>query len=170
MKLILLSLLALVPAPVGALAADAAPTTPSAGTLQVQIIVPPSWVPMLEDDIADAFVSHIDEVFRHRGYKGHIKKVSAIDEPGPGCCLLTLNLIEWRVDPVGNINCTFTANLQTERTTRHLGVFTETTFRWMSGPGRFGLADAFSDAAEGALRQLYDALAKTNLVPGVARH
>lgn len=39
----------------------------------------------------------------------------------------------------------------------------------MSGPGRFGLADAFSDAAEDAIRQLYDSLARTELVPGLTK-
>jgi hypothetical protein len=82
---------------------------------------------------------------------------------------LTINLSEWRMNHIGNIDCTFTANLQTDKTTRHLGIFSGMSFRWMSGPGRFGLADAFGDAAEDAARQLYDALAKTELVPDLRR-
>jgi hypothetical protein len=82
---------------------------------------------------------------------------------------LTINLTEWRMNHIGNIDCTFTANLQTEQTTRHLGVFSGMSFRWMSGPGRFGLADAFGDAAEDGIRQLYDAVARTELVPGLRR-
>ena len=34
---------------------------------------------------------------------------------------------------------------------------------------RFGLADSFEDAAEDAIRQLYDSLARTELVPGLRR-
>lgn len=136
-------------------------------TLQVQVNVPPSWEPMFEDDITEAFVAYVAEVFRRQGYKGEIVEVERFDEPSPGCCLLTINLAEWRMNHTGNIDCTFTANLQTDDTTRHLGIFSGMAFRWMSGPGRFGLADAFGDAAEQAIRQLYTSLAKTELVPAL---
>lgn len=124
---------------------------------------------MFEDRVTEAFVSYIADVFRRQGYKGDIAEVRWHEEPSPGCCLLTINLTEWRMNHIGNIDCTFTANLQTERTTRHLGVFTGMAFRWMSGPGRFGLADSFEDAAEDAIRSLYDSLAKTELVPGLRK-
>ena len=124
---------------------------------------------MLEDDITDAFVSYIIDVVRRQGYKGEIAEVRWFEEPSPGCCLLTINLTEWRMNHIGNIDCTFTANLQTDRATRHLGIFSGMAFRWMSGPGRFGLADAFGDAAEDAIRQLYFSLEKTELVPGLRK-
>lgn len=122
---------------------------------------------MFEDRITEAFVSYIIDVFRRQGYKGDIEEVRWHEEPSPGCCLLTINLTEWRMNHIGNIDCTFTANLQTERATRHLGVFTGMGFRWMAGPGRFGLAESFADAAEDAIRNLYDSVAKTELVPGL---
>ncbi len=150
-------------------AADPAAPAPATSTLQVEIIVPPSWRPMLEDRVADEFVSTTDEIFHREGYSGRIQQVTALDEPTVGCCLLTIRLLEWRIDPVGNINCTFNANLQTERTTRSLGLYTQTAFRWMTGPGRFGLAEALDTAAEGAIRELYDSLAKTKLIPGLRR-
>ena len=137
------------------------------GTLQVQVNVPPSWEAMFEDQITEAFVSYIADVFRRQGYKREIAEVRWFEEPSPGCCLLTINLTEWRMNHIGNIDCTFTANLQTERAMRHLGVFSGMALRWMSGPGRFGLSDAFGDAAEDAIRQLYLSLAKTELVPGL---
>ena len=139
------------------------------GTLQVQINIPPTWRPMLEDDVAEAFASYIFDVFRRQGYRGEIKEVRSYDEPSPGCWLLFINLTEWRMNHIGNIDCTFTANLQTDRTTRHIGVFSGMSFRWMSGPGRFGLSDAFGDAAEDGIRQLYDSLARTELVPGLRK-
>jgi hypothetical protein len=146
------------------------PSPPSKpGTLQVQINIPPTWRPMLEDEVSEAFASYVIDIFRRQGYKGDIKEVRWFDEPSPGCCLLTINLTEWRMNHMGSIDCTFTANLQTEQTTRHLGVFSGMSFRWMSGPGRFGLADAFGDAAEDGIRQLYDAVARTELVPGLRR-
>jgi hypothetical protein len=137
--------------------------------LQVQVNVPPSWRPMFEDRITEAFVSNLSDVFHRQGFQGEIKEVRSFEEPSPGSCLLTINLTEWRVNQIGNIDCTFTANLQTERATRHLGVFSGMSFRWMSGPGRFGLADSFEQAAEDAIRQLYDGLAKTEMVPGLRR-
>lgn len=150
--------------------ANRQPSVPSKpGTLQVQINIPPSWEPMLEARVSESFVSHIDDVFRRRGYDGEITEVRWFEEPSPGCCLLSINLTEWRMNHAGNIDCTFTANLQTERETRHLGVFTGMSLRWMSGPGRFGLSDAFGDAAENAIRQLYDAVAKTDLLPAVSK-
>ena len=155
-----------------ALAAPAGnqPSPPSKpGTLQVQINIPPTWRPLMEDRITEAFASYIFDVFRREGYKGDITEVRWFEEPSPGCCLLTINLVEWRMNHVGNIDCTFTASLQTEETTRSLGVFSGMAFRWMSGPGRFGLADSFEDAAEDAVRQLYDSLARTELVPGLRR-
>ena len=154
-----------VQAPAASNPRSSAPAKP--GTLQVQVNVPPSWQPMFEDRFTEAFVSNMVDVFRRQGYKGGIVEVRWFEEPSPGCCLLTINLTEWRMNHVGNIDCLFTANLQTDRATRHLGIFSGMAFRWMSGPGRFGLSDAFEDAAEDAIRQLYSALAKTELVPGV---
>jgi hypothetical protein len=139
------------------------------GTLQVQINIPPSWRPMLEDRISEAFASYIFDVFRRQGYQGDITEVRSYEQPSQGCCLLTINLTEWRMNHIGNIDCSFTANLQTERANRHLGIFSGMSFRWMSGPGRFGLSDAFGEAAEDAIRQLYDSIAKTELVPGLRK-
>ena len=149
---------------------DKKPSPPSKpGTLQVQINIPPTWRPMFEDRVTEAFASYIFDEFRRQGYKGEITEVRWYDEPSPGCCLLAINLTEWRMNHSGNIDCTFTANVQTERASRHLGVFSGMSFRWMSGPGRFGLSDAFEDAAEDAIRQLYDSLARTELVPGLRK-
>ena len=153
----------------GTSAAENRPPQPVSkpGTLQVQINVPPSWRPMFEDRVTEAFASYIFDVFRRQGYTGEFKEVTSFDEPSPGCCLLTINLTEWRMNHVGNIDCTFTANLQTDDTTRHLGIFTGMAFHWRSGPRWFGLADSFGEAAESAIRDLYSSLAKTELVPGL---
>lgn len=139
-------------------------------TLQVQVDIPPTWRPMFEDRITDAFVSRIRDVFRSQGYSGKIEHVTDFDEPASGCCLLTIHLVEWRARFFSdNIECTFTASLQTGEAIRELGVFSDRTFRWMHSPGRFGLAESFGEAADGAIRQLYDRLAKTDLVPGIRK-
>jgi len=146
---------------------DASSKEAKVGTLQIQVNVPPTWRPLWEDRVTDAFVSYLTDVFRRQGYKGEFDQVSAFDEPSAGCCLLTIHLIEWEMNHVGNIDCTFTADLQSKDSTRNLGVFSGMAFRWVGGPGRFGLADAFGDAAEEASRQLYDRVARTELVPGL---
>jgi hypothetical protein len=155
------------PASAASAADRSAPSQP--GTLQVQVNVPPSWQPMFEDRVADAFADYIIDAFKRRGFGGRVVQVNAFDEPSPGCCLLVIDLTEWRMNHIGNIDCSFVATLQTDRVARSLGVFSGMAFRWMSGPGRFGLSDAFGDAAQDAIRQLYDALARTELVPGIRR-
>lgn len=162
-------LLAGLPAPAarGAAKDQSAPDKP--GTLQLQVNVPPTWRPFLSDDVKDAFVSQVREAFRREGFKGEITEVDAFDEPSPGCCLLTINLTEWRMNRVGNIDCVFAADLQTQSKTRHLGLFSGMAFRWMNGPGRFALSETFGDAAQDAIRSLYRELADTQLVPGIVR-
>ncbi len=125
---------------------------------------------MLADDITTAFAQRLDEVFHRQGFQGEIRQIALLDQPARALPLLTINLTEWRVDLVGNITCTFTGNVQTGETKRSLGIFTESAFRWMSGPGRFGLADSLGQAAEGAIRQLYDKLARSGqLTPAEGR-
>lgn len=133
------------------------------------MVVPPSWRPMLEDRVTDVFTSTVADVFRDRGFQGRIKQVSSLDQPTSVVPRLTINLVEWRMNFTGNIDCTFSATLQVDRAVRHLGAFNGMSFRWMSGPGRFGAYDAYNDAAADALRQLYDAVVKTGLVPGAVQ-
>jgi hypothetical protein len=144
-----------------------AQSDPSAGVLQVKVNVPPSADPLREDDVSREFLSRVYDVFQRKGYRGEIKEVTSVDEPASGSPLLTINLTEWRVDRVGNIDCTFNARLQTGGKTERLGLFNESALRTMRGPGRSGLGDSFNDAAEAAIRDLYDALAKTGQVPGL---
>lgn len=158
----------------GALA-YAVPSAPAAGSeskqeampLQVQVMVPPTWQAWIDDDVAEAFTDRVREVFRHRGFAGKVREITAPDEPSTDAPLLTINLIEWRVSHIGNIECTFTANLQTAKTTHQFGIYTNTEMRWLQGPGRFGLARSFENAAEGAIRQLADDIGKTELLPGL---
>lgn len=168
----MLSFLALAPVAFSAQSASpgqAVPPAVAAPTLEVDVVVPPSWRPMFEDRVTDAFASNVADVFHTRGYRGEIKQVSSLDQPTSIAPRLTINLVEWRMNFSGNIDCTFSATLQVDRTVRHLGAFNGMSFRWMSGPGRFGAADAYNDAATDALRQLYDAVVKTELLPGATQ-
>ena len=155
---------------VQARAASNAPA-PSAkeGTLQVQVRIPASWQPIFEDRVTEAFVNRLRDVFERQGYHGDITEVSLFDEPSPGCCLLTVDLLDWRMNMVGNVDCSFGASLQRGDKVRSLGLFSGMAFRWMNGPGRFGLADSFGDAADDALRSLYRSVEKTGLVAGTKK-
>jgi hypothetical protein len=134
------------------------------GTLKVQVIVPASWNILMEDRIADNFVDHVRETFYRAGFDRPIEKLSYVEDPAKTPNLLTINLTEWRMNRVGNIDCTFHADLQTPRGTRDFGLFSNMTMRWFSGPGRFGLSQAFTDAADGALRDLCDAVMKSEML------
>lgn len=138
-----------------------------ANNLQVVVVIPPSWHPMLEDRVDDAFVSHLADIFEQEGFRGNVVDVRQPDQPNPNFPVLTINLIDWRMNVGANVDCDFGATLQAQNTQRQLGMFNGLAMRWMEGPGRFGLADSFGDAADDALRQLYRAMARTQLVPGV---
>ena len=137
------------------------------GTLKVHVSVPPSWNLLFEDRISEAFVDHMREVFHHRGFDRPVEEVRFVEDPTKEPYLLTINLTEWRINRIGNIDCTFTASLQTPDETRHLGVYTNMSMRWFGGPGRFGLSRSFEEAAEGAIEDLYNDIAKTELLPGL---
>jgi hypothetical protein len=142
--------------------------TETPGTLRVQVNVPPSWNLLLDDRITEAFVDRIRDVFHRNGFEKPVEEVRYVEDPAKLPFLLTVNLTEWRINRIGDIECTFTANLQTPRGTRQLGIYTNTTMRWLTGPGRFGLAQAFEDAAEGAINDLCRDVAKTEMLPGLA--
>jgi hypothetical protein len=140
-----------------------------AGTLKVHVNVPPSWNLLLDDRISEAFVDRVRDVFYRSGFDRPVEQVRSVEDPGKQPYLLTINLAEWRINRVGNIDCTFTAELKTPRGTKNLGVYTNTSMRWLEGVGRWGLARSFGDAAEGAIGDLCEAVAKSELLPGLRR-
>lgn len=145
---------------------------PKPADLQVSVDVPPTWRPFLDDDIAEALFSRLSEAFKRRGYKGEIVQVTSFDKEAKGVPALRLNLTEWRVDRTGNAQCTMTATLKTEAGEKSLGLATGTAILWANGPRwsfnrQMQTADALEDAANNALREVYDAVAKSGLVKGL---
>jgi hypothetical protein len=88
-----------------------------------------------------------------------------VDNPDNAPYLLTINLMEWRFDRIGNITCTFTAGLKTPRGTRHLGVYSDTSLSISRNRGPWGIADSFDEAAQGAIVDLLRAVVKSELLP-----
>jgi hypothetical protein len=153
-------------------AADAKKPAPKPADLQVIVDVPPTWRPFLEDDIAEALFYRLKDVFGRRDYKGEIAQLTTFDAETKDVPVLRLNLTEWRVDRTGNAQCTLTASLKTAAGEKNLGLATGTALFWPRGD-RWSLhrqmetADALEDAADNAMRELYDAVAKSGLVSGI---
>jgi len=124
---------------------------------------------LLDDRISEAFVDRVREVFYRAGFDRPVEEIRLVEDAEKMPYLLTINLTDWRINRIGNIDCTFTANLRTPVGTKDLGVYTNTTMRWLSGPGRWGLAQSFEDAAEGAIRELCDAVMKSELLPNLRK-
>ncbi len=142
--------------------------------LQLQINVPPTWRPFLDDDIAGALAGIVTDTFKRRGYTGVIDFIEPDRRaPNPDLPLLALNLMQWRVDRLGNAECTLTAELAVPgKPQRDLGIVTQTQITWIQERGRYGFrrfeaANALEDAASEAMRDLFQRVADTNLVPGL---
>lgn len=135
-------------------------------TLKVYVNVPPTWSLLVDDRISEMFVDAVRELLVRRGFEHRVDEVRFVDDPAKTPYLLTINLMEWRMQRTGVINCTLTASLQTPRGLKHLGVYHDTAFHWL-GSGRLGLAREFDEAASGALNDLCDDIARTEMLPGL---
>lgn len=155
--------------------ADDERRAPERVTLQVHVDVPPSWNTFLEDDVAEAFADRLHETFRREGYLGRVGYLHRLDDPQPNIPILEIRLTEWRIDRIGQALCTFTAKLRTPRGEKDLGRVTDTAIFWPVNGGRWSVhrrleaADALEDAAERALRGLYERIVKSDLLPGAKK-
>lgn len=137
--------------------------------LQVQVITPtmagmdPMWI----DDVEDAFSERLATALHEQGFHGHINLLYDTDRPAPGIPLLRATLEEWRVDPVGNVTCTFTAQLKTAQGERSLGLFTGDSVMMWPEHDWFARADQFRSAASDAMTDLWKRMRKTGLMGDV---
>lgn len=154
-------------------AADAKKAPAKPADLQIIVDVPPTWRPFLDDDIAEALFYRLKNVFNQRGYKGEMVQLTSFDTESKQIPLLRLSLTEWRVDRVGNAQCTMTASLSTSAGEKNLGLATGTALFWSHGSRwsmsrQMDTADALEDAADSAAREVHEAVAKSGLVAGIA--
>jgi hypothetical protein len=136
------------------------------GTLNVHVNVPPQWNMFWNDRVTMAFVDVTRDVFHNQGFDRPVEEEWYFEDIERAPYLLTINLHEWRIDRLGQVECTFTADLRTPAGTKNLGVYTQTEMWGYHGPGRFGLAQSFERAADGALRELAEDVARSELLPG----
>lgn len=155
--------------------ASTRPTTPAPpADLQVQVNVPPTWRPMIDDDAAETLASLLRTEFRRHGYKGHIVYREHRDPIDDSLPLLTVNLAEWRLSRTGNAECLFNARLRNAAgEDTDLGMVASTEFTTLRGRVGFGrtleIADALERAARDALRDLHRRVADSGQVPDLVR-
>lgn len=164
-----LCLATLLPLGVLALSARAGEPKPAAAekpVLQVFVSVPPTFRPMLDDDIARTLAYRLEDTFNRQGYQGitdYAAQPADIKATEP---VLELTLVEWRVDLSKNVQCTFSAKVTDGAKETNLGIFAGTGITWTHIRDRWRLATAFEDSANDALKDLYRRIAEQKLLPG----
>ena len=134
--------------------------------VQVFISVPPTFRPMLDDDIARALAYRMEETFRRQGYQGTVGFVAHPGDIKESIPVIELTLTEWRLDMTGNVQCTFSAKLTAGKTGTNLGLFMGTGIHWTHSRDRWRLAGAYEDSANDAMKDLYRKIATDKLLPG----
>ncbi|HEY4247336.1 MAG TPA: hypothetical protein VGM64_10800 [Lacunisphaera sp.] len=133
--------------------------------LQLKVGVPRHWRPFLSNDLAGAFASRLAEVFRREGYRGEIAFLDG-NTANPDAPVLGVELTNWRVNQTEHAECSFTASLKYEGQEHKIGEFENDRLVWNDRFGRWGLADALGDAADGALRELSGKLGSLGILGG----
>lgn len=164
-----LSLLSLAFIGVCALLASPLAAKPAAAeepALQAFVSVPPTFRPMLDDDIARALAYRMEETFRRQGYQGTVGFAAHPGDIKASIPVLELTLTEWRLDMTGNVQCTFSAKLTQGKAETNLGLFMGTGIHWTHTRDRWRLAGAYEDSANDAMKDLYRKIATDKLLPG----
>ncbi len=133
--------------------------------LQVTVTVPPSMNLIRDDDIADAFAYRVSAGLSEQGFKGRVEYVRVGDDPKTDIPVLSISLIEWRVDRIGNVDCTFAANLSGPNGKESLGLFAGSSMMLWPRHDYFARVDGYEDAASSALSDLAKRLNATKIIP-----
>ncbi len=148
-------------------AKETATTVAQPAALQLKVELPPSADLFYERDVAEALSQYLGETFQRRGFDGRVDDVFYADDVQTERPVLALNLIRWRRNAAGFVDCTFTAEVRRpDGTTESLGIFTGSQITWGFG-NRWDLRDAFEGAARNASDQLWTTLVKRDLLPAV---
>lgn len=142
--------------------------TPRPVRLQVRVELPFSMNPLRDDDIAEAFAHRVITALHEQGFKGRIKYVEDGDSTKESIPALDIRIFEWRVNRLGNTDCTFSASLKSPRGQKDLGMFSGTSLMTWSRRDWFARADSFDDAASDAMNNLKARLDATGLIEASA--
>lgn len=144
---------------------SAKPAKADLAQLQLAVEVPCPWRPFLSNDLAEAFASRLGEIFRREGYRGEI--VFLDDNPAKSDApVLGVELINWRVNQTQHAECSFSASLRHQGQEHKIGTFENERLVWNDRFGRWGVANALGDAADGALRELSGKLGALGILSG----
>lgn len=135
--------------------------------LQVVVVVPASMNMIRDDDAAEAFGQTVRSSLHENGFKGRVRLIDDGQQPTAGIPVLEINLTEWRVDPLGNVTCTFGATLRTPQGSKGLGLFTGGSLMTWLRRDWIARSDSFQDAAHDAVSNLADKIQQTGLLPKV---
>ncbi len=135
--------------------------------LQLTVDIPSSMNRVAEEDVAEAFAYHVSAALHDQGVRGSIHYIVQGDPVAPGTPVLAITLREWRVDPLGNVDCTFSALLRTPAGQRDLGLFTGNSMMRWDRPDWYERQQDFEDAARDALNNLARRMRDTGLLADV---
>lgn len=134
----------------------------SKSVLHVQVDTPFVFDRMRADDIQDALFLRVRDALEARQKNLEVRQLDSGDRAEAGAPMLMLSLINWRVTPIGDIECRFSADYVSAVGRRSLGVFDGTTSALLRS--RAFIGSDFERAATEAGRRLGDALKKQGLI------
>jgi hypothetical protein len=132
--------------------------------LQLVVTVPPSMSIIRDEEISEAFAYRVSSILHEQGFRGRIKYLDEGESPEPNVPVLEVGLREWRVDRIGNVDCTFTASLKSPRENKNLGIFSGTSMMTWSRRDWFARADGFEEAARDAITDLASRIEQSGLM------
>ena len=150
-------------APIAARTSIATPARPV--RLQMTVAVPASMNILRQEDVSEAFAYRVSAALHEQGLRGRNQYVEQGDRSAPDVPMLNVMLHEWRVDELGNVDCTFTARLETPSGARDLGIFSGTSMMTWSRRNWMDRQRDFEDAAHDALTNLAQRISQTGLLP-----
>jgi hypothetical protein len=137
--------------------------------LQVKVNVPPTMSVLRDEEIEEAFAYRVSSMLKEQGIRGRIRYVDEWETPAPNVPVLAIDLMEWRVDRGGLVDCTFTATINTPNGSKRLGVFSGTSIMTWSRRDWFSRSEGFEDAARDAISTLGKRLLESGLFEQPAR-
>jgi hypothetical protein len=132
--------------------------------LQLTVDVPPSMNLLIQEDVSEAFAYRVMSTLHEQGFRGRIRYVERGETPIAGVPVLAVTLREWRVDGLGNVDCIFTAAVESPNGNRNLGVFSGTAMMTWSRRNWMDRQRDFEEAARDALSNLEQRIVETRLL------
>ena len=122
--------------------------------LKIQVIAPPTLNLLNDNRLTEAFISRVREAFNRSGFPIQIQAIRPVEDAAKVPYTLTIKVAAWKLDPAGDIDCTFTATLKTPQRTQDLSVFSNTTVQWRGSIDRLGASNPIVNVNNEAFYEL----------------